>query len=195
MSFVFAAPDLAAMAAESLAGIGSSLTAANAAAAVPTSGLMAAAGDEVSAAIAALFSSHAQQYQTLSAQAAEFHARFVQALTGAMGAYAAAEAASAAPLQALEQNLLGVVNAPAAAVLGRPWIGNGTNGAPGTGEPGGPGGLLLGNGGNGGSGGPGQPGGAGGSAGLLGQGGIGGAGGAGAAGGIGGTGGWLWGSG
>ncbi len=95
MSFVIAAPDLVAMATEDLAGIGASLTAANAAAAVPTSGLLAAAGDEVSAAIAALFSSHGQQYQAMSAQAAAFHARFVQALAGAMGAYAAAEAAGA----------------------------------------------------------------------------------------------------
>lgn len=140
MSFVIAAPDLVAMATEDLAGIGASLTAANAAAAVPTSGLLAAAGDEVSAAIAALFSSHGQQYQAMSAQAAAFHARFVQALAGAMGAYAAAEAANASPLQTLEQGLLGAINAPAAALSGRPFIGNGTNGAPGTGEAGGPGG-------------------------------------------------------
>lgn len=144
MSFVIAAPDLVAMATEDLAGIGASLTAANAAAAVPTSGLLAAAGDEVSAAIAALFSSHGQQYQAMSAQAAAFHARFVQALAGAMGAYAAAEAANASPLQTLEQGLLGAINAPAAALSGRPFIGNGTNGAPGTGEAGGPGGWLLG---------------------------------------------------
>lgn len=51
MSFVIAAPDLVAMATEDLAGIGASLTAANAAAAVPTSGLLAAAGDEVSVAL------------------------------------------------------------------------------------------------------------------------------------------------
>lgn len=125
MSFVIAAPDLVAMATEDLAGIGASLTAANAAAAVPTSGLLAAAGDEVSAAIAALFSSHGQQYQAMSAQAAAFHARFVQALAGAMGAYAAAEAANASPLQTLEQGLLGAINAPAAALSGRPFIGNG----------------------------------------------------------------------
>lgn len=135
MSFVIAAPDLVAMATEDLAGIGASLTAANAAAAVPTSGLLAAAGDEVSAAIAALFSSHGQQYQAMSAQAAAFHARFVQALAGAMGAYAAAEAANASPLQTLEQGLLGAINAPAAALSGRPFIGNGTNGALGPGRP------------------------------------------------------------
>lgn len=68
MSFVIAAPDLVAMATEDLAGIGASLTAANAAAAVPTSGLLAAAGDEVSAAIAALFS-WSRRYSTSSRRA------------------------------------------------------------------------------------------------------------------------------
>ena len=36
----------------------------------------------------------------------------MQALTGGAGAYAAAEAANASPLQTLEQDLLGVINAP-----------------------------------------------------------------------------------
>ena len=43
-------------------------------------------------------------------------------------------------------------NAPTMAVVGRPLIGNGTNGTPGTGENGGDGGILFGNGGAGGSG-------------------------------------------
>jgi PE family len=45
--------------------------------------VVAAAGDEVSAAIASLFSGHAQAYRSLSAQAAVFHAQFVRALSGA----------------------------------------------------------------------------------------------------------------
>ncbi len=69
MSFVIAAPDLLVAAAADVAGIGSSITAANAAAALPTTALVAAAEDEVSAAIAALFSGHAQEYQALGAQA------------------------------------------------------------------------------------------------------------------------------
>jgi triacylglycerol lipase len=73
-----------------------------------TTGVLAAAEDEVSAAIAAMFSAHGQGYQALSSQAAAFHERFVQALTGATGAYAAAEAAGAAPLAAFEQAVLGV---------------------------------------------------------------------------------------
>ncbi|KZS70039.1 hypothetical protein A4G29_07590 [Mycobacterium kansasii] len=58
MSFVVAAPQALMVAATDLAGIGSALTAANAAAAAPTTGVLAAGADEVSAAIAALFSSH-----------------------------------------------------------------------------------------------------------------------------------------
>ncbi|ORB35077.1 PE family protein, partial [Mycobacterium persicum] len=195
MPHVIASLEMLTAAATDVAGVGAAISAANAAAAGPTMGLMAAAADEVSAAIAALFSDHALQYQALSAQAAALHDRFVLALTGAAGAYAAAEAANASPLQTLGQGTLAALNTPAAAVFGRPLIGNGANGAPGSGEAGGPGGLLFGNGGNGGSGSPGKAGGAGGSAGLFGNGGAGGAGGAGASGGNGGTGGWLWGSG
>lgn len=56
MSYVLAAPEVFAAAASDVAGIGSSLSAANVAAAVSTTGVLTAAGDEVSAAIAALFS-------------------------------------------------------------------------------------------------------------------------------------------
>ena len=49
MSFVIAAPEFVSAAASDLAGIGSSLSAANAAASVPTTAVLAAAGDEVSA--------------------------------------------------------------------------------------------------------------------------------------------------
>ena len=102
MSFVVAVPEVLGAAATDLAGIGSSLSAANAAAA-PTTGILAAAEDEVSAAIAALFSSHGTAFQALSAQAADFHAQFVQALNSAKGAYAAAEAANAGLLQTVAQ--------------------------------------------------------------------------------------------
>ena len=179
MTFLIAAPATVAATATELAGIGSALSVAHAAAAIPTTALLPAAGDEVSGAIASLFSGYAKVYQSLNAQAATFHQRFVQALDGAGNSYAAAEAANASPLQTLEQDVLGLINAPTDAVLGRPLIGNGTDGTPGTGQNGGPGGLLAGNGGNGGSGASGQPGGRGGDAGLFGDGGRGGAGGAG----------------
>jgi len=48
--------------------------------AAPTTGVVPAAADEVSAATAALFAAHAQEYQAISAQAAAFHNQFVQAL-------------------------------------------------------------------------------------------------------------------
>lgn len=185
MSYVLATPEMVAAAANNLAQIGSTLSAANAAALAPTTGVLAAGADEVSAAVASLFSGHAQAYQTLGTQAAAFHERFIQALSTAAGAYGSAEAANASPLQ----QALNVINAPTQTLLGRPLIGNGTNGAPGTGQAGGPGGLLYGNGGNGGSGG------VGGSAGLIGNGGAGGAGGPNAPGGAGGNGGWLLGNG
>ena len=131
MSYVIAAPEALVAAASNVAAIGSTIGAANAAAATLTTGVLAAAGDEVSAAIASLFSSHAQDYQALSGQAAAFHTQFVQALTGAGGAYASAEAAATSPLQ----SVLGVINEPFLALLGRPLIGNGANGVTGTGAP------------------------------------------------------------
>ncbi len=142
MSFVIVAPEALMSVASEVAGIGSALNAANAAAAAPTTGVLAAAADEVSAAMAALFGAHAQEYQRLSAQAAGFHAQFVQALNAGVNSYASAEAANASPLQAVEQQVLGLINGPAQTLLGRPLIGNGADGAPGTGQPGGPGGLL-----------------------------------------------------
>lgn len=101
MSFVNAAPDRLVAAARNLAGIGSTLSASNATAAAPTLAVSAAASDQVSAAVAAFFSGHAQGYQTLSAQAAKFHNDFVQALSAGANSYASAESANAAPLQQL----------------------------------------------------------------------------------------------
>ena len=63
MSYVIAVPEMLATAAEDVAAIGSSLGAANSAAAAPTMGVLAAGADEVSAALAALFSSHGQQFR------------------------------------------------------------------------------------------------------------------------------------
>lgn len=180
MSLLITSPATVAAAATHLAGIGSALSTANAAAAAPTTALSVAGADEVSVLIAALFEAYAQEYQALSAQALAFHDQFVQALNMGAVCYAAAETANATPLQALQtvqQNVLTVVNAPTQALLGRPIIGNGANGLPNTGQDGGPGGLLFGNGGNGGSGGVDQAGGNGGAAGLIGNGGSGGVGG------------------
>ena len=114
MSSVIAAPELITTAATDVASIGSTLSAAHAAAAAPTTGILAAAEDEVSVAIADLFSGHGQAYQALSAQVAAFHEQFVQALTAGAGSYASAEAANASLLQpwnAIAGWMGGVVNA------------------------------------------------------------------------------------
>ncbi|WP_261898850.1 PE family protein, partial [Mycobacterium marinum] len=131
MSYLMAAPEALAVAATDLAGIGSALQAANGAAAAPVTDVLAAGADEISAAVAAVFSGHARDYQALSAKMADFHQQFVQTLSTTGGSYAAAEAANASPLQAVEQQVLGVINAPTQALLGRPLIGDGAAGGPG----------------------------------------------------------------
>ncbi|SIP64955.1 PE_PGRS family protein [Mycobacterium tuberculosis] len=133
MSYVSVLPATLATAATEVARIGSALSLASAVAAAQTSAVQAAAADEVSAAIAALFSAHGRDFQALSARAAAFHHEFVQALAAGAGSYAVAEIAAASPLQ----SLIDVFNAPIQAATGRPLIGNGANGQPGTGAPGG----------------------------------------------------------
>ena len=95
MSFVSTRPTELTAAAENLQGIGSSLTAQNAAAAAPTTGVLPAAADEVSALTAAQFATHAQMYQAISAQAAAIHEMFVNTLGVSASSYAATEAANA----------------------------------------------------------------------------------------------------
>ena len=190
MSYVIAAPETLAAATADLAGIGTALSDANRTAVAPTTGALAAGADEVSAAITALFNAHAKEFQALSSQAEAFHAQFAQTLAAGAGSYASAEARNTALFRSMEHAVLGVVNAPAEAMTGRPLIGNGAD-ATVPGGRGADGGLLYGNGGDGAAGVSGQAGGAGGNAGFFGNGGHGGAGGAGASGGNGGNGGQL----
>jgi hypothetical protein len=74
--------------------MGSAVSAANAAAANPTTSLLAAGADEVSARIAALFGAHGLRYQAISAQAAQFHERFVHGLVANANAYLTTEIAN-----------------------------------------------------------------------------------------------------
>ena len=111
MSFVLAEPQIMASVAENIQGIGSAVSEASAAAAAPTSGLLAAAGDEVSAAIASLFGAHGQEFQTVISQAQAFHNEFELTLAGAANAYLNTETSIAAGLQ----GILG--GAPAAQAL------------------------------------------------------------------------------
>lgn len=190
MSFLAVAPDWVTSAAADLENIGAALNAANAAAALPTTGVAAAAADEVSAAIAALFGGFGQEYQALNAQISAFQQQFVLLLGGSAGSYASAEASAASVLDPV----FGLINAPTQLLLGRPLIGDGAAGTAAS-PNGGAGGLLYGNGGAGYSQTVAGAGGAGGSAGFVGNGGAGGTGAAGGAGGAGGNGGWLFGNG
>jgi hypothetical protein len=95
MSFVTAHPELLTSAAGELQSIGSAVVAGNTAAAAPTTGVVPAAADEVSALTAMQFAAHAALYQELGAQAAAIHELFVGALGTSGVSYAATEAANA----------------------------------------------------------------------------------------------------
>ncbi|BCO35979.1 PE family protein [Mycobacterium heckeshornense] len=95
MSFVTTQPEALTAAAGTLSGIGSTVSAQNAAAAAPTTGVVPAAADEVSALTAAQFVAHGQLYQAVSAQAAAIHEMFVNTLATSAASYAATEAANA----------------------------------------------------------------------------------------------------
>src|ERR1700759_3323377 len=96
MSFVTTQPEALTAAAGTLQGIGATMSAQNAAAAAPTTGVVPAAADEVSALTAAQFAAHAQMYQAVSAQAQAIHEQFVNTLGTSAVSYAATEAANAA---------------------------------------------------------------------------------------------------
>jgi hypothetical protein len=95
MSLVNVQPEAILAAAGTLNGIGSALNAQNAAAVAPTTGVVPAAADEVSALTAAQFVAHAQLYHAVSAQAAAIHEQFVNTLTTSSASYTATEAANA----------------------------------------------------------------------------------------------------
>ena len=95
MSFVTTQPELLASAASQLQGIGTAISVQNAAAAAPTTGVVPAAADEVSALTATQFGAYAAMYQAVSAQAAAVHEMFVRTLGASADSYAATEAANA----------------------------------------------------------------------------------------------------
>lgn len=88
MSFVNIVPEMLSAAADNLQSVGSAVSAQNAAALAPTTGLIPAAADEVSALTAAQFAAHAQMYQLVSAQASAIHQAFVTDLATSAGSYA-----------------------------------------------------------------------------------------------------------
>ena len=95
MSFVTTQPEALSAAAANLAGIGTTMSAQNSAAAAPTTGVVPAAADEVSALTATQFAVHAQMYQAVSTQAEAIHQLFVSTLGTSATSYAATEAANA----------------------------------------------------------------------------------------------------
>jgi len=116
VSILRVSPEVVTAAAGNLENIGSAMSAANVAAMAPTTGLVSMAADQVSAAVTAAFTSHAQQYQALGEQAAAFHTQFVRTVSSGALAYLSSEIANA------EQALINAVNGPAIALLGHPLI-------------------------------------------------------------------------
>ncbi|OSC39437.1 PE family protein [Mycobacterium decipiens] len=94
MSFVTIQPEVLAMAVGDLQKIGTAVTAQNAAACAPTTGVLPPAADEVSALTAARFAAHAEKYQVVGRQAALVHDMFVATLAAGADSYAATEAAN-----------------------------------------------------------------------------------------------------
>ncbi|QLL07814.1 PE family protein [Mycobacterium vicinigordonae] len=98
MSQLVISPESLAGAATDVDEIAAAIHAANSAAARPTSSVLAAAGDEVSAAVTALFNDFGAEYQQVVRQANAFHSEFARALAAAGTAYTQAELAANAAL-------------------------------------------------------------------------------------------------
>lgn len=96
MTVVTTQPEVLLAAADQLQGIGSQLSAQNVAAAAPTTAVVPAAADAVSALAAAQFVSQAGVYQAISTHAAAIRDLVVCVLGAGAGSYASTEAANAA---------------------------------------------------------------------------------------------------
>lgn len=99
MSLVIAVPELITESATRLGTIGSALEEAHKMTAASTLAVPPAAADEVSEAIARLFSGYGEEYQERASQAAVYHEQFVQQLTASAEMYVSAEAVNVASLQ------------------------------------------------------------------------------------------------
>ena len=112
MTNLLVAPEIVTTTVADIENIGSTISAASAAAAAPTTGLLAAAADEVSAAIANLFGTHGQEFQALVGQVEAFQTSFQQTLAAAANAYVQTEAASAAAIPPFAANLTSLFLGP-----------------------------------------------------------------------------------
>jgi hypothetical protein len=95
VSFVTTQPKALVAAAGNLQGVGAAISAANRAAATPTTRVVRAAAGEISALTATQFPAQVQIYQAVSAQAAAIQEMFVNSQGTSAGSYAATEAANA----------------------------------------------------------------------------------------------------
>src|ERR1700751_3259799 len=93
MSFVITQPEALTAAATALQNLGTSMAAESAAAAAPTTGVVPAAADPVSALQAAQFSAYGTWYQQVSGQAATIRQMLVNTLGTSAGSYGETEAA------------------------------------------------------------------------------------------------------
>jgi hypothetical protein len=93
-SFVTANPATMLAAAEDLASIGVAMSAANSGAAGPTTGVVPAAADPVSALTATQFATYAGHYQAAASAAAAMHSLLVSTLHANATAYELTEAAN-----------------------------------------------------------------------------------------------------
>jgi hypothetical protein len=96
VSFVTTQPQALMTSAGNLQGIAAAMSAANGTAPAPTTGVVPAAADEVSALTTTQFAAHTQMYQTISARAAAIHEMFVNTLRTRGGSSAATAPATAA---------------------------------------------------------------------------------------------------
>jgi hypothetical protein len=125
MSFVTTQPEALAYAAGKLQTLGSAMADESAAAAAPTTGLVPAAADEVSALQATIFAAYGNLYQSVNAQAAAIHELFVNTLGASAGSYAATESGnSIATASPLSQQISGLVTAATSAASADPPGGN-----------------------------------------------------------------------
>ncbi len=121
MSFVTTQPEALAYAAGKLRTLGSAMAAESAAAAPPTTGMVPAAADEVSALQATIFAAYGTLYQSVSAQAGAIHELFVNTLGVSAGSYTATESAnSVATASPLSQGISGRLSAANAAATAPP---------------------------------------------------------------------------
>jgi PE family/PPE-SVP subfamily C-terminal region len=110
MSFVTTQPEALSAAASTLQHLGTSMADESAAAAAPTTGVVPAAADEVSALQATQFSTYGTLYQQVSAQAAAVHQMLVNTLGTSAGSYGETEAANQA---VTGSGVLGAATVPA----------------------------------------------------------------------------------